>query len=116
MKVEIDSDAGLFSLLERTLIAEANDCWIATEVLNRAGVKFHENWQIISRGNEHKAVLSGGVLVSLSRTVDSDWIDHLFEFSPQTVVFLEDGFQGSDSLKTNAHFKFKQANITMKTI
>jgi adenine-specific DNA-methyltransferase len=115
IRVEEDEEDGLFNLVSQTLSADANDCWIASEILTRTGVRMDEDWTVIS-SQSHAAVISGGVLVSLSREIDSGWLDKVCEFGPSTVIFLEDAFKANDPIKTNAHFKFKQANITMKTI
>ena len=63
------------------------------------------------------SVVSDGVCVVLSRLLSDDIVQAAIDLEAvHTVVFLEDSFAGRDSVKANAHFAFKQANKTMKTI
>ena len=106
---------GTDDLFDQTLSAEATDDGIVSEILLKNGVSLDQDWQRLGT-RENPVVVSGGVAVVLSKHVTEETIENSLLLGVPTVVFLEDAFKANDPIKTNAHFKFKQANITMKTI
>jgi len=116
LKFEGAGSIGNLELFAETLDPSAHDMAIASEALLKSGVALDQAWkQIDLHGTS--AIISGGVAVSLAREMsDEIATDALGIEGVHTVIFLEDSFAGRDSVKANAHFAFKQANKTMKTI
>jgi adenine-specific DNA-methyltransferase len=102
-------------LFDRTLSEGASDDGIVSEILLKNGVTLDEPW-IRSQSEDFSVVVAGRVGVILSKTTTEAVVDKALALGVQTIVFLEDSFKANDPVKTNAHFKFKQANITMKTV
>jgi len=99
-----------------TLTASAQDDAVAAEVLLKNGVRLDQEWERISLADS-RAIVAAGVVIVLSRELTDEIVHAALELDvAHTVIFLEDAFAGRDSVKANAHFAFKQANKTMKTM
>jgi len=106
-------DGQLFS---ETLYNDTPDDAIASEIFLKSGVRLDMPWQRLTVATS-PVIISDGVAVVLSRTLDDDIVAGLLKNEEcHTVVFLEDAFAGLDDVKANAYFAFKQASKTMKTI
>lgn len=110
------SNEGQLDLSESTLASKLPD-WhgIAAEVLLKEGIPLNEPWM---RNSVYDAeiVVSGGVAVVLTDTVDNALVEAALKLAPRVVVFMEDGFAGADAVKANAFTNAKNAGITMKTV
>jgi adenine-specific DNA-methyltransferase len=103
-------------LLSETLDTSASNDSIASEALLKTGVQLGKRWDRVQLVGQD-SVVSDGVCVVLSRSLSDDIVQAAIDLEAvHTVIFLEDSFAGRDSVKANAHFAFKQANKTMKTI
>ena len=77
-------------------------------------IPLHERWE--STSEPHGGYIkAGNVTFSKAKVSSQDVIDLTFGTGSETVVFLEDSFEGIDSLKANAFFRAKTENITLKT-
>lgn len=103
-------------LAASTLAWEDTD-WqaVAAEVLLKEGVQLDEKWERHELAAA-EVVVAGGVAVVLSDRVNNDLVEAALKLSPRVVVFMEDGFAGSDAVKANAFTNAKNAGITMKTV
>ena len=88
---------------------------IAAEVLLREGVRLDVPWNVAAAGDA-QVVVADGVAVVLTRNNEVEIVREAIDLNPRVLVFLEDGFEGNDSVKANAFFACRQAGITMKTI
>ena len=89
---------------------------VAAEALLKAGVMLDAAWNHFKLFEE-EAIVSDGVCVVLARVLNDEVVQAAMNLeSVHTVIFLEDAFAGLDAVKANAHFAFKQANKTIKTI
>jgi hypothetical protein len=103
-------------LVENTLRSDAADDEIAAEVLLKSGVRLDEEWVRASYGGT-PVVRSGSVGVVLAREAADEVVSAaVADPHVQTSVFLEDSFAESDGIKANAHFAFRTANKTMRTM
>ena len=103
-------------LLSDTLDTSASNDSITAEALLKNGVQLGKRWDRIQLLDQD-SVVSDGVCVVLARSMSDDIVRAAMTLeSVHTVIFLEDAFAGRDAVKANAHFAFKQANKTMKTI
>jgi hypothetical protein len=103
-------------LFESTLQQNYSDDAVAAEVLLKQGVRLDYPWVRVAV-DDISVVVSDGVAVVLARKLTDDICNQVLALdNVHTVVFLEDAFAGKDAIKANAHFAFKQANKTMKTI
>jgi len=105
---------GMVKLHLDTLREDATDDAIATEVFLKSGVRLDERWERLTICGS-PVIVAGGVAVVLARAIETALVESMLTQGAHTVVFLEDAFGGRDAEKANAHFAFKQANITMKT-
>ncbi len=107
---------GVLELFTFTLDLEARESSIAAEVFLKNGVRLDMPWTQVDI-DAQPTFISDGVAVVLSKQLTDDVVNAARDLeSVHTVVFLEDGFAGRDSVKANAHFAFKNANKTMKTV
>ena len=98
----------------KTLKSGAADEDAAMSVLLNLGIPLHERWE--STSEPHGGYIkAGNVTFSKAKVSSQDVIDLTFGTGSETVVFLEDSFEGIDSLKANAFFRAKTENITLKT-
>ena len=103
-------------LFAETLNLKADNDAITAEVLLKSGVRLDMPWQRTTLAGA-PVVISDGVAVVLARKITNDVVaDTLNIEDVHTVVFLEDAFSGQDAVKANAHFAFKNANKTMKSM
>ena len=103
-------------LFAETLNLKADDDAITAEVLLKSGVRLDMPWHR-TKLEGAPIVVSDGVAVVLARKITNDVVaDTLNLEDVHTVVFLEDAFSGQDAVKANAHFAFKNANKTMKSM
>jgi adenine-specific DNA-methyltransferase len=103
-------------LFAETLNTKSDNDAIAAEVLLKSGVRLDMAWKRMKLAGS-PVVISDGVAVVLARKVTNDVVAASLELSDvHTVIFLEDAFSGEDSVKANAHFAFKNANKTMKSM
>jgi len=111
----VDSGNVVGDLFAETLSDSASDDEIAAELFLKNGVSLDEPWETLSISSE-SVQICGGVAVCLSRSISTTLSEQVLNLPGiHTVIFLEDGFK-NDSIKVDAFFSFKQANITMKTI
>jgi adenine-specific DNA-methyltransferase len=103
-------------LFAETLNPQSDNDAITAEVLLKSGVRLDMAWKRMKLAGS-PVVISDGVAVVLARKVTNDVVAASLELSDvHTVIFLEDAFSGEDSVKANAHFAFKNANKTMKSM
>jgi len=90
---------------------------VAAEVLIKEGVRLDAPWEWTTVGDDD-AVTAEGVTVVLSRAITDRVVKEAMDLHPRVLVFLEDGFEGNDSVKTNAFYACQRAEpaITMKTV
>jgi adenine-specific DNA-methyltransferase len=106
----------LFDVSETTLqVAQPSDEALVAEVLLHEGVTLDQPWVRTVAGGL-PVVMSGGVTVVPSISVDPRVIDAILDTRPHVVVFLEDGFAGKDALKVNTFTRCRELDITMKTV
>ena len=104
------------TLFAQTMEPEFEVPAVAAEALLKAGVMLDAAWSHFKLFEE-EAIVSDGVCVVLARALNDEVVQAAMNLeSVHTVIFLEDAFAGLDAVKANAHFAFKQANKTMKTI
>jgi adenine-specific DNA-methyltransferase len=116
IQVPSDGEKSESLLFAETLQPDSTDTQVAAEIFLKHGVRLDEEWMKVSMANG-QVLVSGGVAVVLARSLDNAICTQASELDGiHTVVFLEDAFAGRDAVKANAHFAFKQANKTMKTI
>jgi adenine-specific DNA-methyltransferase len=110
----IESDE--LDLWPSTLASDEND-WqaIAAEVLLKEGVPLDATWERHQVAGA-EVVVANGVGVVLTDTVDNALVEAALKLAPRVIVFMEDGFAGSDAVKANAFSNAKNAGITMKTV
>jgi len=103
-------------LFAETLNPKAGNDAIASEALLKSGVRLDMPWKRMKVAGV-PIVISDRVAVVLSRTLTDEIVAAVLDLEDvHTVVFLEDAFSGQDAVKANAHFAFKNANKTMKSI
>ena len=106
----------LFSLDESTLLHEEFDTdAVAAEVLLKEGVPLEAKWERHQLGTG-EIVLADGVAVVMTLDLDDAVVKRALDAEPRVVVFLEDGFAGSDAVKANAFTNAKNLGIAMKTV
>ena len=113
----LDSD-NLFDvdLGESTLVKEQNYIEdLAAEILLKEGVRLDVPWaRFVAGGSD--VILADGIAVVTSLDITDDVVTETLNQRPRVVVFLEDGFAGSDAVKANAFTAAKNLGITMKTV
>jgi adenine-specific DNA-methyltransferase len=103
-------------LFAETLNPKANNDAIAAEALLKSGVRLDMPWKRVKVLGA-PIVISDRVAVVLARKVTDEIVAASLDLEDiHTVVFLEDAFSGQDAVKANAHFAYKNANKTMKSI
>jgi adenine-specific DNA-methyltransferase len=63
-----------------------------------------------------QSLAEGALIVCLSRSLDLETIRAIADRGPQRVVCLDEGFSGSDQVKTNAAQIFKTKGIVFRTV
>jgi adenine-specific DNA-methyltransferase len=114
---DVSADASeLFDLNESTLLVdEAVVDDIAAEVLLKEGVPLNAPWERHKAG-EADVIVADGVAVVVSTDVTDGVVTDALALEPRVLVFLEDGFAGSDAVKANAFTNARNLGITMKTV
>jgi len=103
-------------LFAETLNTKADNDAIAAEVLLKSGVRLDMPWRRLKLEGA-PVIVSDCVAVVLARKISNEVVAaSLLIEDVHTVVFLEDAFSGQDAVKANAHFAFKNANKTMKSM
>ena len=106
----------LFDLSDRTLRAgDPNIDAVAAEILIKEGVPL-DSQLIRQTVVSEPLVLADGVAVVQSLELADEVIEATFRLMPRVAIFLEDGFAGKDSVKTNAFTRARELGITMKTV
>ena len=72
-------------------------------------------WERHTAGGDD-VIVADGVAVVTSLDITDEVVNEALELKPRVVVFLEDGFAGSDAVKANAFTNAKNLGITMKTV
>lgn len=108
-----DSSA-IFALVEKTLASTATRESISAQVGFALGELLSAPWQEARCGGEG-VIRIGGVLVVTALELNQEIIDDAFSSGARSIVFLEDAFQGNDSLKANAFYRAKTQNLELKT-
>lgn len=88
---------------------------VASEALLKEGVALDVPWEW-KRAGGADLVVAGGVAVVLTTDITDAVVSEALALKPRVLVFLEDGFAGRDTVKTNAFTNAKQAGIKMKTL
>ncbi len=103
-------------IFETTLNDDSKDEEIVSEIFLKSGLLLDARWEKIEEQGV-KIVFSQGVGVSLNREASDESVERMLNHPEiQTLVFLEDSFQGRDALKANTYFSCKQKNKSMKTV
>jgi hypothetical protein len=103
-------------IFETTLQNDSKDEEIVSEIFLKSGLPLDVRWKRIDEQGL-KIVFSQGVGVSLNREANIECVERMLDHPEiQTLVFLEDSFQGKDAMKANAYFSCKQKNKSMKTV
>ncbi len=111
-----DEPGSLFDLSAETLVAPLNDVdAVVAEILLREGVRLESPWERTTVASA-PVVMSDGVAVISSLDLDDDVVAAALELETRVLVFLEDGFAGSDALKANAFTRARELGIMMKTV
>lgn len=112
-----DLDSGdLFDRHETTLNHGENAVdAIAAEILLKEGVPLDASWGRMEVGTA-PVVVSGGVAVVLCLNITDEIVESALALDARVVVFLEDGFAGSDAVKANAVTNARNREITLKTV
>lgn len=111
-----EPEDGELDLVESTL-AWAETDWqaIAAEVFLKEGVPLNQPWLRHDLGGV-EVIESGGIAVALTDKINDGLVRAALRLAPSVMVFLEDGFSGSDAVKANAVTNAKNAGITLKTV
>ncbi len=106
----------LLDLVPETLAnADAPAVDLAVEIFVGEGIMLESPIEIL--GSTSGTVLSsGGVTAVISPKLSEEVVDLSFAQRPRVVVFLEDGFSNSDTLKVNALTRARELGITTKTV
>jgi adenine-specific DNA-methyltransferase len=114
---EAESDAAnLLALSAGTLVSDEFDMYaVAQEVFLKEGVRLDAPWEW-SSADGADVVSADGVAIVLTRDLTDGVVKEVMDSMPRVLVFLEDGFEGNDSVKANAFFACQQAGIIMKTV
>lgn len=115
-RVGSQEDSPPFLGAELTLVDEASDDAIATEILLNEGVELGEPWERGDLPDGTTFVSAGGITVSLARKATQEGVDALLAREPRVAVFLEDSFANRDNVKAAAFYTCRQAGISMKTV
>jgi len=108
--------ANRFDLSDTTLIdPDLSPEAIAAEVLLKEGVVLTEPWTR-SEADGDMVIEAGGVAIVLSLEITERVVAEALALESRVVVFLEDGFAGSDAIKANAVTNARNLNITLKTV
>jgi len=112
---EIVDDGAL--VLQESTLHDAPPTWdaVASEVLLKEGVSASSPWSRTPIA-DGEIISSGDVSVVLTTSLSDEAVETAIAIAPRVVVFLEDGFAGSDAVKANAFTKAKNAGIAMKTV
>lgn len=105
-----------FDLRESTLVSDEpyiDD--LAAEILVKEGVALDVQWERHTAGGDD-VIVADGVAVVTSLDITDEVANEALELRPRVIVFLEDGFAGSDAVKANAFTNAKNLGITMKTV
>lgn len=112
----VDTKPVAGQLFAETLNTKADNDAIAAEVLLKSGVRLDMPWRRLKLEGA-PVIVSDCVAVVLARKISNEVVAASLEIEDvHTVVFLEDAFSGQDAVKANAHFAFKNANKTMKSM
>lgn len=105
------------ALYANSLAEDATDDGIALEVLLKHGLPLDLS---LSRteiaGSDIVVAGDNQIAVSLAREFDTDLIGGLVDLGVPQIVMLESAFADNDGAKSNAFFRFQDANITMRTV
>ena len=105
-----------FDLSESTLVSgEPYIDDLAAEILVKEGVALDVQWERHTAGGDD-VIVADGVAVVASLDITDEVVNEALELRPRVIVFLEDGFAGSDAVKANASTNAKNLGITMKTV
>jgi adenine-specific DNA-methyltransferase len=103
-------------LRETTLVSDepyVDD--LAAEIFLKEGVALDTPWERHTAG-EADVIIADGIAVVTSLDITDSIVTESLALSPRVVVFLEDGFAGSDAVKANAFSHARNLGITMKTV
>ena len=113
---EIDTDPENLTLFQNSLKPEFKPEDASLEILLKHGVRLDATWQR-SEVPGLNTVLAEGVLLVLEQKMTNDILKLLINnYKFHSIIFFESAFEAADSVKANAHFTFKQMNISMKTV
>lgn len=88
---------------------------LAAEILLKEGVALDAAWERHTASGDD-VILADGIAVVTSLDITDEVVSDALELKPRVIVFLEDGFAGSDAVKANAFTNAKNLGITMKTV
>jgi adenine-specific DNA-methyltransferase len=107
-------EEAIFALVEKTVAESSSRDSITSQLSLALGELLSIPWQVTSCGGE-SAVRIGSVLVVPATMLNQEIIDDAFASGANSVVFLEDAFEGNDSLKANAFYRARTQNLELKT-
>lgn len=115
-RVSNDEPGSLLDLSAETLVAPLDDVdAVVAEILLGEGVRLESPWERTMVASA-PVVMSGGVAVISSLDLNDDVVAAALGLEPRVLVFLEDGFAGSDATRANAFTRARELGITMKTV
>jgi adenine-specific DNA-methyltransferase len=113
-RVETTPPESTPSLFSETLDGKANSEDIESQISLIQGIRLDQpRISIECAGVPGFRIGSTLILTGLGLTEEA--VEEAFASDVSTVIFLEDGFAGKDSLKANAFFSAKSKNIIMRT-
>jgi hypothetical protein len=110
---EVEDPDTLFSSDPGTLSQDWTPEWVASEIALSLGARLDTPWVQLSL-NHGSAVQIGNIVVVTTTDLTDDLIDELVDVDATVVAFLEDGFDGKDSVKANGFSKLKNAKKTVR--
>lgn len=110
---EVEDPDTLFSSDPGTLSEDWTPEWVAAEIALSLGARLDTPWVQLSL-THGSAVQIGNIVVVTTTDLTDDLIDELVDVDATVLAFLEDGFDGKDSVKANGFSKLKNAKKTVR--
>ncbi|MBE7324578.1 site-specific DNA-methyltransferase [Nocardioides sp. Y6] len=108
--------AEALALYSSNLAADADDHAIVAEVVLKEGATLDLPWRDVSLAGERTVLVGNKLAICLARNVTTELTDALVDLGVPRVVMLDAAFTDKDQAKSNAFYRLKNADITMRTV
>ncbi len=99
-----------------SLTSDATDDGIVAEVVLKEGVALDLPWRDVDTAGARTVIVGDVLAVCLARSITPEVTDAVLELGVRRVVMLDAAFADNDEAKSNAFYRLRNADITMRTV